>query len=82
VITTGLSKSHLKLQKTSKASAVVAVMSFFCKKRCNLRSTYPGNEKLSRQKGKSTDFPEEKFPRTKKLFSKNKKMPVAEEIST
>ncbi len=54
-----LMKLQLKLQKTGKVTAVVAVMWFFRKKRCKLRSAYLRNEKSSRQKAERADFPEE-----------------------
>jgi hypothetical protein len=46
--------------KTGKVVAVVAVMSIFCKKKCNSQSANYGNKKLCRQKAESANFPKEK----------------------
>jgi hypothetical protein len=45
--------------KTGKATAVVALMSIFCRKKWKLQSTNPGNEKPSCYKAESAKFLEE-----------------------
>ncbi len=62
----------IETSKTSKVSAVVAVMSIFCKKNQEQEAFSP--------KGGKCQFPREKFLQVKKLFSKNEKRPVAKEI--
>jgi hypothetical protein len=57
--TTRANEIAIKTAKTGKVSAVVAVMSIFCKKRCDLQSTNLKNEKPSRQKMESAYFLEE-----------------------
>ncbi len=71
--TTRADEIAIETAKTSKVTAVVAVMSILVKKRCNLRSTKSRNEKPSRQKEESAHFPEENSrgqqnhsPRTRK----------------
>jgi hypothetical protein len=49
----------IETAKTSKVTAVVAVMSIFCKKKCNLWSANSGNKKLSCQKAESDNVLEE-----------------------
>jgi hypothetical protein len=71
-------KLQLKLQKLV---SVVAVMSIFCKKKCNLQSANPRNKKPSRQKAESANFPEKNSREPRKLFAENEKRPVTEEIS-
>jgi hypothetical protein len=51
----------LETAKTGKVTAVVVVMSIFCKKMCNLQSADSGNKKLSCQKTESANFLEKKF---------------------
>jgi hypothetical protein len=52
-------KIAIETAKTSKVTAVFAVMSVFYKKKCNKRSADSGSKKLSCQKAESADFPEE-----------------------
>ncbi len=52
---------------------MVAVMSIFCKKKCNLQSANSGNEKLSCQKPKRANFPEENSRKSRNLSQKTKK---------
>jgi hypothetical protein len=42
----------IKTAKTGKVTAVVTVISIFCKKKCNLRSANSRNKKLSHQRRK------------------------------
>jgi hypothetical protein len=46
----------IETAKTDKVTAVDAVMSIFCKKKCKLQSTSPGNKKPSRQKAEVPTF--------------------------
>jgi hypothetical protein len=48
-----------KTAKTGKVTAVVAVMSIFSRKRCELRSANLGNKKPSCQEAERADFMEE-----------------------
>jgi hypothetical protein len=57
--TTKADEIAIETAKTGKVTAVVAVMRFFSKKRCKLRSADLGNEKPSRQKAERADFLEE-----------------------
>jgi hypothetical protein len=63
----------IKTAKTGKVTAVVAVMSIFSKKRCDLQSTKFGNEKPSCQKAKSANFLEENSCGPRNLSSKKRK---------
>jgi hypothetical protein len=63
----------IKTTKTGKATAVVVMMSIFCKKICNLQSTNSGDEKLSCQKTESSNFPEEKSCGPRNLSPKTRK---------
>ena len=71
----------IKTAKNGKVTAVVTVMSIFCKKRCNLWNANSKDEKLSHQKAESANFLEENSCESGKHFSENKKRPVTEEIS-
>ncbi len=73
-------KIAIETAKTGKVTAVVVVMSIFCKKKCNSRSADSGDETLSRR-GRKCQFPGGKFPWAKKPFSGNKERPVTSEIS-
>ncbi len=48
--TTKADEIAIETAKTGKVTAVVAVISIFCRKRCKLRSANLGNEKPSCQK--------------------------------
>jgi hypothetical protein len=63
----------IKTAKTSKVTAVVLVMSVFCKKGCNLRSANPKNKKAFLQKMESTDFLEENCCGRRNLSQKQEK---------
>jgi hypothetical protein len=54
--TTKADEIAIKTAKTDKVTAVVAVMSIFCKKKCKLWSAYLGNEKSSCQKVERANF--------------------------
>jgi hypothetical protein len=62
-----------KTAKTGKVTAVVAVMSIFKKKRCELRSAVLGNERPSRQKAERAIFPEENTRRSTIISQKSRK---------
>ncbi len=79
--TTKADEIAIKTAKTGKVTVVVAVMSIFSRKRCELQSANLGNEKPSCQKAERADFPEKKYPRIEKPFSKIEKRPDTEEIS-
>ncbi len=49
----------IETAKTSKVTAVVTVMSIFCKKKCKSLSANPGNKKPYCQKAKNANFLEE-----------------------
>jgi hypothetical protein len=61
--TTRANEIEIKTAKMGKVIAVVAVMSIFSKKQCDLRNATSGNEKPSRQKTESANFPEENSPK-------------------
>jgi hypothetical protein len=46
----------IETAKTGKVTAVVAVMSIFCRKKCKSWDTNPGNKKHSCQMAESSDF--------------------------
>jgi hypothetical protein len=66
--------------KTGKVTAVVAVMSIFKRKRCELRRASLGNERPSRQKAERANFFAGKYPRVAKPFSKIEKRSDTKEI--
>ncbi len=59
--------------KTRKVTAVVAVISIFEKKRCELRSANLGNERPSCQKAERADFSEENTRGLRSLSKKSRK---------
>jgi hypothetical protein len=75
-------KLQVKLQKTGKVTAVVAVMSIFKKKRCKLRSTNLGNEKPSRQKAERATFLEENTRRLRTLSQKLRKGRIPKKLAS
>jgi hypothetical protein len=62
-----------KLQKTSKVTAVVAVMSIFSEKRCKLWSANLGNGKSSHQKIERANSLEENTRGLRSPFQKSRK---------
>jgi hypothetical protein len=62
-----------KATKTGKVTGVVAVMSIFFKKRYKLWSANLENKKLSCQKVKRANFPEENNRRSRSLSQKSRK---------
>ncbi len=63
----------IETAKTGKATAVVALMSIFSKKRCKLRSANLGNKEPSCQMAESANFPEENSCGPRKLSPKTRK---------
>jgi hypothetical protein len=59
--------------KPGKVTAIAAVMSIYCRKKCNLRSTNPGNEKPSCNKAESVESLEENSPKPRDLPQKMRK---------
>jgi hypothetical protein len=70
----------IETAKTSKVAVVVAMMRFFCRKKCKSRSANPSNEKPSRQKTKSSSW--RRITINQESFSENEKRQVIKEIST
>jgi hypothetical protein len=75
----------IETAKTDKVTAVVVVMTIFCKKKCKLQSANTENKKPSCQKAESAHFPEENFSGPKCLSQKKRKgqllkKPAPEEI--
>jgi hypothetical protein len=64
---------EIEIAKTSKVTVVVVVISIFCKKKCNLQSTYSRYKKLYCQKAESANFPEENSCGPKNLSLKMRK---------
>jgi hypothetical protein len=75
-------KLRSKLQKTGKVTVVVAVMSIFSRKRCKLRSANLGNEKSSRQKAETADFPEENTRGSRSLSQKSRKGRIPKKLAS
>ncbi len=71
--TTRADEIAIETAKTGKVTAVVVVMSIFSKKRCKSRSTKSRNEKPSRQKTESNNFPEENSRKSRNLSPKTRK---------
>jgi hypothetical protein len=65
-------KIAIETAKT-KVTAVVMVMSFFCKKKCNLQNAKSKDKRHSCQKPKSADFLEENSCRPRNLSQKMRK---------
>jgi hypothetical protein len=63
----------IETAKNGKVTALVAVMSIFCKKRCKLWSANHGNERPSCQKAERANFPEEYSHRPRNLSQKSRK---------
>jgi hypothetical protein len=62
-----------KTAKIRKVTAVAAVMSIHCRKKCKLKSTNSRNQKPSHHKAKSTKFLEENSRELKSLSQKMRK---------
>jgi hypothetical protein len=60
----------IETAKTGKVTAVVAMMSIFSEKKCNLRSANRGNEKPSCQLAERAHF-QRKIPTDQETFLKN-----------
>jgi hypothetical protein len=60
----------IKTAKTGKVVVVVAVMSIFCKQRCNLQNAKSEDKKLSCQEAESAHFQEENSRRPRNLSPK------------
>ncbi len=71
--TTRADEIAIQTTKTSKVTAVIAVMSIFSKKRCKLWSTNHRNEKPSCQKVESADIPEGNTHGSRSLSQKLRK---------
>jgi hypothetical protein len=80
--TTRADEIAIKTAQTGKVTAVVAVMSIFSKKKCNLRSPKSGNEKPSCQKAESANFPEEHSSRPRNLSPKTKKGQLPKKLAS
>jgi hypothetical protein len=74
-------ETAIETAKTGKVTAVVAVMSIFCKKKCKLQIAYPANKKPSCQKVKRAIF-QEKNSRGPRNLSQKQERVGYEEIST
>ncbi len=71
----------IKTAKTGKVTVVVALMSIFCKKKCNLRSANSRDKKPSSQKVESANFLEENSCRSRNLSSKTSKGPLPKKLA-
>ncbi len=74
----------IETAKTSKVTAVVAVMRIFTKKRCNLRRLNPEMRSLkpSFQKVESGNFLEENSCRSRNLSQKTRKGQIAKKLAS
>jgi hypothetical protein len=72
----------LETAKTSKVTAVVAIMSIFSKKRCKLRSANCRNEKPSCQKAERDNFLEENTRGLRNLSQKLRKGQIPKKIAS
>jgi hypothetical protein len=70
-----------KTAKTGKVNAVVAVMSIFKKKRCELQSANLGNERPSRQKAGRANFLEENTRELRNPSQKSRKGRVPKKVA-
>jgi hypothetical protein len=68
--------------KTGKVTVVVAVMSIFKKKRCELRSANLGNKRPSCQKAERANFPEENTRGLRSLSQKLRKRQIQEKLAS
>ncbi len=79
--TTRADEIALKTANTSKVTAVVAVMSIFCEKRCKLQSTNCENEKPSCLKAESANFLEENTRRPRNLSQKSRNCRIPKKLA-
>ncbi len=70
-----------KTTKTGKVTAVVAVMSIFKNKRCELQSASLGNERPSCQKAERANFPKENTRESRSLSQKLRKSRIPKKIA-
>ncbi len=71
----------IETAKTGKVTAVVAVMSIFCKKKCKLWNANPGHRKPSCQKAESANFMGENFHKLRNLSRKTKKGRLSKKLA-
>jgi hypothetical protein len=71
-----------KTAKTRKVTAVVAVMSIFSKKRCELRNANLRNKKPSCQIAERADFPEENTRGSRSLSQKSRKGRIPKKLAS
>jgi hypothetical protein len=67
--------------KTVKVNAVAAVMSIFCRKKCNLQSANPGNEKPSCHKAETAEFLEESSCEPRDLSQKMRESQISKKLA-
>jgi hypothetical protein len=70
-----------KTAKTGKVTAVVAVMSIFKKKRCELQSANLGHERPSCQKAEIANFPEENTRGSRSPTQKSRKGQILKKLA-
>jgi hypothetical protein len=64
----------IETAKTGKVTAVVVVMSIFCRKKYKSQNAYPGNKKPSCQKAESANFLGENSLEPRILSQKTRKV--------
>jgi hypothetical protein len=88
VVDTALSKARKadeiakETTETGKVTAVVAIMSIFKRKRCELRSASLGNERPTRQKAESAIFLQENTRRLRNLSQKLRKGQIPKKLAS
>ncbi len=70
-----------KTTKTRKVTAVIAVMSIFIRKRCELWSASLGNERPSCKKAERVDFPEDNTRGSRSLSQKSRKGRIPKKLA-
>jgi hypothetical protein len=71
----------IETAKIGKLTAVIAVMSILCRKRCNLWCANLGNGKPSHQKAESDNVPVEKSRKPRNLFQKTRKGWISKKLA-
>jgi hypothetical protein len=72
----------IETAKTSKVTAIVAVMSIFSRKRCNLRSANLGDKKPSHQKVERANISDENTRGLRSLSQKSRKGQILKKIAS
>jgi hypothetical protein len=79
--TTSTDENANETAKTGKVTAIIAVMSIFCRKKCNLQSANPGNEKPSCHNTETAEFLKRHSHKPRDLSQKMRKGQILKKVA-